>query len=140
MQLSSIEYKKDTVSIGVSIFNKGDKTIRCYKVDAKDICTSLLKIKARDDVGNIYEVFPCESFIDLDSIYLNCNNTVILFENEGFTRVVNFSVKDFTPYIKEGDYELFLEVNYSISNFETELENVLKTDLVSKKYHFKYNK
>ncbi|MCH4895638.1 hypothetical protein E0494_02860 [Marinilabiliaceae bacterium JC040] len=76
--------------------------------------------------------------IDLESIYLDCNNTVKLSSNEEFVKVIRFAVKDFSPFLKKGSYDLFVEVNYSIGNFETKLSNVLEIDLLSKKYHFQY--
>lgn len=138
LKVDSFNYEGDTVLLSMSIFNRGAKNITCYKVSSRDICTSVLKIKAQDDLGNRYEVFPCEAIIDLESIYLDCDNTVKLSPNEGFIKVVRFAVKDFAPYLKKGNYELFVEVNYSIGNFETILSNVLETDLLSKKYHFQY--
>jgi len=47
--------------------------------------------------------------IDLESIYLYCNNTVKLSPNEEFVKVIRFAVKDFSPYLKKGSYDLFVE-------------------------------
>lgn len=138
LKVDSFNYEGDSVLLSISIFNKGAKDITCYKVGTHDICSSVLKIKAKDDFGNRYEVFPCDAIIDLESIYLDCDNTVKLSPNEGFVKVIKFAVKDFAPYLKKGSYELFVEVNYFIGNFETKLSNVLETDLLSKKYHFQY--
>ncbi len=138
LEINNFSYEGDSVLLSMSIFNKGAKEITCYKFGTQDICTSVLKIKAKDDFGNRYEVFPCDANIDLESIYLDCDNTVKLSPNEGFVKVLKFAVKDFAPSLKKGNYELFVEVNYSIGNFETKLNNVLETDLLSKKYHFLY--
>ena len=138
LKVNSFNYEKDSILLSISIFNRSVKDITCYKVGLHDICTSVLKIKAKDDSGNIYEVLPYDVIIDLESIYLDCNNTVKLSPNEEFVKVIRFAVKDFSPYLKKGSYDLFVEVNYSIGNFETKLSNVLEIDLLSKKYHFQY--
>ncbi len=136
LNVNDFKNKGDTILLGISIFNNGLNPVTCYKINTIDICRSVLKIKAQDDFGNIYEVFPCKTIIDSELIYLDCNNTVKLFPNEGFVKFMKFAVKDFTPYLTKGHYELFVEVNYSVCTFETKLQNVLKTDLLSKKYSF----
>ena len=138
LNVTSFKFEGDTVLLEMSILNKGAKPITLYNVGTHDICTSVLKIKAQDDIGNKYEVFPCEAIIDLESIFLDCNNTFKLLSNEGFIKVVKFAVRDFAPHLKKGNYQLFVEINYSICNFETELQNVLEADLFSEKYDFKY--
>ena len=128
----------DTALLTMSILNSSGKTVTCYKVGLQDICTSVLKIKVKDSFGKKHEVFPCEAMIDLESIYLDCSNTVKLSPDEGFIKVVKFAVKDFAPFLIKGNYELFVEINYSIGNFESELHNVFESDLLSEKYNFKY--
>lgn len=138
LKVDNIVFKGDTVLLTMNLINGSNDTITFYKASLKDICTSVLKIYAKDSKGNKYEVFPCKAIIDLESIYLDYSNTVTLAHNEGFQKIIKFSIKDFAPYLIKGNYELFVELNYSIANFETRFNNVFHSDILSKKYDFKF--
>jgi len=138
LRINKVTISNYTYIVNTSLVNNSERIITIYKANVKDIRYSILKFFAKDSVGNKYEFYPFETSVDLESIYLDCNNSIQLCPQEGFIKTYKLDIKKFTPYIKKGKYKLYIELNYSISNFRTELKNVLIDDLISNGYSFIY--
>lgn len=138
LNIDKIDFSSDTIKLEISVVNNGDRTIALYKPNLKDICWGLLKIYAisENEKSQKHEIFPCEAIIDLESIKLDCDNTVRLSSQEGLKKIFTFPIEDFSPHIKIGKYIFYVELNYSIVNFETNIKDVLNVDLISKGYYY----
>jgi len=136
LKINKVSNKNDSISVHIEVINLGATSTVFYKIYLYDICTSIFKIYAIDKAGDRFEAFPCEAIIDLESIVLDCSNSVRLDLKEGYSKVLKLSKFDFSPFLKSGQYSIYIEVNYSIVNFETTLEDVYKSNLISNKYEF----
>jgi|GEM_PF-4286879 len=136
ININSIVVKNDSTIVEIIIENKGKENICLYKPSLDDICYGIFKVFAYsiNDTTAKYELLPSTTTIDLDSIYLNKENTIILLQDESFKTVIKFSNNKYSPFIKSGIYKMAIELNYKDVVFDSCFMNVfnenIKTNLM----------
>lgn len=130
---------KTSVSFCLTIMNMSNQPIATYLPKKDDICCHILKIKFIDlQNDKVHELNPCTFYTDLESIILNCNNTLFLNVNDKFDQKFNFSKKDISPFLRRGrHYKLFVDWNLKGINFETNFKNLVQEDVKSNEISFR---
>ncbi len=113
MQIESIKQEGTNLLVfELKIKNTSKSPLNFYKPNLRDLCNGILSInlKSKDNKVNSPD---CDFDEHLDTIYLSCNNTIILANDESFS----FYYKIKRPkYLKEF-YKVNLTINYEDVNF-----------------------
>lgn len=139
--IRDLDLSRDSLGFSLEINNISDQSWTIYKPDSKDICNSILKLRfISKDEFHEHEIFPCEYIIDLNSIMLNCTNSINLNPNDIFIQKFKFGINQITPYLEKNfNYSFFVELNLGDILFESDLKNIFKKNLKSSRINFPYS-
>lgn len=134
LKISNIAFdmKKNNFDLYLEIYGNKERGVKIYKPQIEDICTSLVRIKFISQVNkNIGIVYPCQEVIDLESILINNENAIFLDIGEYFGVIMSFSCEEISPYLVEEIYDVQVELNYTLTQFIGDTQNLFKGDLKS---------
>jgi hypothetical protein len=142
LSIDNFNMYHDSCVLNIQVVNKSQDTILFYRPRLEDICSSILRIYAisKTHTNKYYYLYPCEATIDLESIYIDQNNSIFLLEEQCFYFKLSFKLEDFSPHLALDSYLLYFELNYSIANLKSKHKNLFKSDIIAKSYCFEYNK
>lgn len=137
--ISKLEVSDNQLSLRLILYNEGEKPYTVYKPHVGDICSGILKFNIIDlNTNKKHVVFPCEEIDDLGAIFINRNNSIYLGQGEGYLQDFRFNLSDISPYVKKGTYSFYVEFDLQNVLFCTDIEHILKENLVSDKYEIKF--
>ncbi|NOQ25367.1 MAG: hypothetical protein GQ564_08390 [Bacteroidales bacterium] len=136
LELEELSKKEDNLILSFALINSGEESIRIYKPNEQDICSSVIRVIFVNESNNKeHLLFPCKEIIDFDSIILNCDNSICLLKNEKFFKEIKFTFKDIAPYLaKNIKYKVLMEFNLDGITFEGDINNLVKCDVKSSNF------
>lgn len=131
--LLSVRSIKNEIKIEFEFCNQSDKDMAVYVPNYLDICRNIFTIKFISNKDSIIHTYsPCNWFVDLKPIKLNCKNCVILSPMEKKTVSIRLLKSKFSPYLKVNNlYRVLLEVRLKGTNIESVFNNYFHDDIVS---------
>jgi hypothetical protein len=140
LNIENFSIYNDSCTINLHVINKSHDTIVFYKPRIADICSSVLRVYAKSNNrdNQIYNLYPCEATKDLESIYVDQNNSICLLEHKSFDFELTFALENFSPHLESDTYFIYIEINFSIANLKSKQKYLYVSDIISNGYYFEY--
>lgn len=131
VSIKSIIVKNDSTFVEIIFENKGEEDLSLYKPSLDDIDYGIFKIFAYSisDTTKKYELLSSTNAIQLNSIQLNRENTIILSQHTTVKTMIKFSNYNYLPVIKRGIYNMVIELNYEDIEFDGCFVNVFNKNI-----------
>lgn len=141
LEITSIKFNKNIITINVDVINISDKEIVVYIPDLLGICSGLMHIRFINTKNNMqHEFFRCNSWADLNHIELNSKNSRLINSNNRVRIKYSFVKKNITPHLKKmNTYKLIVGWYFKSVYIKTNLKNYFNDDVESNYILFKNN-
>lgn len=98
--INRVNISDGNFSIDFRLKNISNTTTRVYKPRKSDLCSSLLRINAKEKkTGNKYKLIPCDFIASIDEVIATTTNSEILGPNEYLNFKIQSSIDDFSPHL-----------------------------------------